>query len=257
MTIRLNEKKKHRILEQVWTTIGHGLSPIAARELAKTLGKIVATEPALGPVVIMAARASYAVLEKAVEERGWGTRLVMNKEALDGLKFFAENCSDFDNSPIRSTATNISVLSIIGPPSSFMKTSFVANHMRTKEENIWASDASGYATCAYSVKGEHLYFHGTLNEDEKCLSSGHRELLAVSRTLEHYERGGKIKSIATNVYWLTDSQNLTTFLTKGSGKAQIQEEVLRIMVLCKKLNIRIIPIHLLREDPRIKITDDG
>jgi hypothetical protein len=29
------------------------------------------------------------------------------------------------------------------------------------------------------------------------------------------------------------------------------------MILCKKLNVKIIPIHLLRDDPRIKIADDG
>ena len=103
-----------------------------------------------------------------------------SKEAQDGLQFFVDNCSEFDNSPIRSAATEISVLSIIGLPSSFMKSSFVANHVRTNEEKIWASDASGYATCAYSIKGDHLYFRGILNEDERMLSSGHRELLAVA-----------------------------------------------------------------------------
>ena len=29
------------------------------------------------------------------------------------------------------------------------------------------------------------------------------------------------------------------------------------MIQCKRLNIKIIPIHLLRDDPRIKIADDG
>ena len=77
----------------------------------------------------------------------------MNTESLNGLKFFVENFSDFDNSPIRSVATDISVLSIIGPPNSFITSSFVANHLRATDERIKASDASGFATCAYSVKG--------------------------------------------------------------------------------------------------------
>ena len=138
-----------------------------------------------------------------------------------------------------------------------MKSSFVANHVRTDEEKIWASDASGYATCAYSIKGDHLYFRGTLSKDERMLSSGHRELLAVAKTLTYYEHTGKIKNKATNIYWLTDSQNMVIFLTKGSGKSHIQKEVFKIMIQCKRLNIRIIPIHLLRDDPRIKIADDG
>jgi hypothetical protein len=39
-----------------------------------------------------------------------------------------------------------------------MKSSFVSNRARTQEEKIWASDASGFATCAYSIKGENLYY---------------------------------------------------------------------------------------------------
>lgn len=257
MTVRLGETKKQLILRQVEETIDYGSKPILARDLASTLGKMVAMEPALGPVVIMAARAAYIDLDKAVQQRGWGTRLVMSEESIKGMKFIVENCYKFDNSPIRSATTELSVLSIIGPPRSFMKQSFVANHARTKEEKIWASDASGFATCAYSIKGEHLYFRGMLREFERKFSSGHRELIAVTRTLEYYERNGVSTGKATTIYWLTDSQNMATFLTKGSGKRHIQSEVFRIMVLCQRLNIRIIPIHLLRDDPRIQIADDG
>lgn len=257
MTVRLQEAKKQRILQQVSETISHGSKSFPAKELAGTIGKIVATEPALGPIVVIAARASYAVLEEATQRRGWNSSLVMSKEAQDGLQFFVDNCSEFDNSPIRSAATEISVLSIIGLPSSFMKSSFVANQVRTNEEKIWASDASGYATCAYSIKGDHLYFRGILNEDERMLSSGHRELLAVAKTMEYYEQTGTFTTKATNIYWLTDSQNVVTFLTKGSGKRHIQKDVFQIMIRCKRLNTRIIPIHLLRDDPRIKIADDG
>lgn len=205
----------------------------------------------------MAARAANLRLDEAVCDRGWHTQLTMDKESIDRLTFFAENCSSFDNAPIRSAATKISVLSIIGPQDDFIKRGIVANHTRTDNEKIWASDASGYATCAYSIKGYHLYFRGTLTEEERRLSSGHRELLAVTKTLEYYECTNATHSQATNVYWLTDSQYMATFLTKGSGKGPIQKEVFGIMVLCKKLNIRIIPIHLLRDDPRIKVADDG
>ena len=73
---------------------------------------------------------------------------------------------------------------IIGPTSSFMKQNFVAINARTRKEKIWARDISGFATCAYSIKSEHLYFLGMLSESKR----GHRELLAVSRTLEYYDR---------------------------------------------------------------------
>ena len=97
-----------------------------------------------------------------------------------------------------------------------------------------------------------------LNSNERELSSGHRELIAVTKTLEYYERTITITTKATNIYWLTDSQIMAVFFTKGSSKCPIQKEVFRVMVLCNKgLKIRIIPIHLLRDDPRILIADDG
>jgi DNA N-6-adenine-methyltransferase (Dam) len=108
-----------------------------------------------------------------------------------------------------------------------------------------------------TIKGDHLYFRGMLNAEERRLSSGHRELLAITKTLQYYGSRGATNNMATNIYWLTDSQNMATFLTKGSGKSHIQKEVFRVMMLCKSLNLRIIPIHLLRDDPRIKIADDG
>ncbi len=98
----------------------------------------------------------------------------MSEESINGMKFFVENCYKFDNSPNRSAANEISVVSIIGPPNFFVEQSFVDNRARTKEEKIWASDASRFATYAYSIKGEHLYFRGVLNESEREFSSGHR-----------------------------------------------------------------------------------
>jgi uncharacterized protein YodC (DUF2158 family) len=64
----------------------------------------------------MTTRAAYIDLDEAVRQRGWGPRLVISEEATNGMKFFLENCHKFDNSPIRSTATEISVVSIIAPP---------------------------------------------------------------------------------------------------------------------------------------------
>ena len=101
MTVRLLDFNRQQIIKQVWETISHGTNSfLPAKELARALGKIVATEPALGPVVIMAARAAYSKLDEAVQRRGWHTKLQMDKESIDGLNFFAENCCSFDNAPI-------------------------------------------------------------------------------------------------------------------------------------------------------------
>ena len=258
MTVQLKEDRKEAIKHNVQQTLSHKSRPIHVKELAKTLGKIVATEPALGPMPLMAARAAYSQLDTVTEEKGWNSYLEMSEEAKAGLLFFVDNMARFDNTVIRTCCTEISVLSIIGPPSKFLKTGFVANHAETNNKEIWASDASGFATCAYSINAKKkLYYRGKLSAEQQKLSSGHRELLAVSHTLQNYYKEWENNSESTTLYWLTDSENLVKFLTKGSGKSQIQQEIFKVMEICQTLQIRIIPIHLRREDPRIQLADEG
>lgn len=57
--------------------------------------------------------------------------------------------------------------------------------------------------------------------------------------------------------WLTDSQNLVSFMTKGSMKSHIQSEVYELFKLCRGINITIRPWHLSRDDPRIQLADEG
>jgi len=258
LTVSLKPDKKEAIKQIILKTLDFKNGQIPVREFAKVLGKMVACEPALGQMPLMAARAAYIQLDGVTEVQGWKGFLTMDSETKRGLKFFVENMDRFDNTPIRAAAREISVISIIGPPNDFLKKKFISNHVRTKAEQIWASDASSFATCAYSIKADkNVYYRGRFNDEEKSFSSGHRELLAVRQTLENYSNVWSDQKEATNIYWLTDSENLVQFLKKGSGKRHIQREVFKIMLLCQELSIQIIPIHLLREDPRIKIADEG
>ena len=65
------------------------------------------------------------------------------------------------------------------------------------------------------------------------------------------------QSGAATIMWLTDSTNLTCFLEKGSTKPKIQEDILRVFRLARSLQLVLVPIHLLRSDPRIELADAG
>jgi hypothetical protein len=84
-----------------------------------------------------------------------------------------------------------------------------------------------------------------------------RELLTVKYALEEMATGKTRAEVQKTVYWLTDSENLVKFLTKGSGKEHIQKEVLATLAKARKLRLDIVPIHLRREDPRIRVADAG
>ena len=91
MTVQLKEDRQADIKQQVLTLV-QGTRPIHVKELAKALGKMVTTEPALGPMPLMAGRAAYIQLDKIVEEQGWNCNLILNTEARAGLKFLQKKC---------------------------------------------------------------------------------------------------------------------------------------------------------------------
>jgi hypothetical protein len=164
----------------------------------------------------------------------------------------------FDGTAIRTPNTAMSVLSIVGPPSEFIKKQYIDKHNTEAEIKIWCGDASQNAVCAYSVMGStSFFFKKMLSDEEASKSSGQRELLTVKYTLMSLRGKEQTRATHTTVYWLSDSENLVAFLARGSRKPEIQQTVLEILALARKLLITIIPIHLRREDPRIQIADAG
>jgi len=149
------------------------------------------------------------------------------------------------------------LLSIIGPPSNFYSKHSVSHHVIDKNNFIVASDASAFGIYAYSVRAPlDIEIAAGFSEAEMHLSSGHRELIAVSKFLSAM-KGKKQNRDPWFIYWLTDSSNLVVFLTKGSSVVDVQRRLFDILIACRDLNITIFPIHLFRSDPRIQIADEG
>ena len=81
-----------------------------------------------------------------------------------------------------------------------------------------------------------------------------RELLAIKKTLLQFQHD---QVADRNILWLTDSENVVSFLHKGSHKPHIQKLVFECLVLARGINCNLEPLHLLREDPRIQMADTG
>jgi len=117
------------------------------------------------------------------------------------------------------------------------------------------SDASDFKVSCRWLEGpssEQLSF--TLNEAEQETSSGERELLTMLKAFRHFDHILNISNV--NILWLTDSENLVSFITKGSSKPHIHKKVAEIYDLCHKMTCTIEPVHLLRSDDRIQDVDD-
>lgn len=258
MTVRLTEDKKSQVIhaaKEMEAAVGRYLR---VKDLASLVGKVAAAEPALGSLVPFTTRRAYGEIEAEVGKSGWSSKVKISTELAEDFRVFRMRIDEFNGTPIRTQATEVSVVSIIGEPSEFVKQKFIKNHKREKEIEIWAGDASATAVCAFSVMGKNsFFFKRSLSEEEMKKSSGFRELLTVKYVLQDMKKEEERQEESRTIYWLTDSENLVAFLNKGSGKKQIHDETLEIISLARALNVNIIPIHLRREDPRIKIADAG
>jgi hypothetical protein len=258
MAVFLTQEKKAKILAAAQALKVSAGRHLQVKHLAKFVGILVAAEPALGTFTSVMTRRMHAAIAETAEKHGWQAKVKISEEIANDAKEFARLLEDHDGTPIRTASTAISVLSIIGPPSEFVKTQFIAKHNTEAEVKVWCGDASQDAVCAYSVMGEtKFFFKKLLSAEEVQKSSGHRELLTVKYALESLEDKLDHKITRTTIYWLSDSENLVGFLTKGSRKPEIQDLVLEILTSARKSRLTIIPIHLRREDPRIQIADAG
>ena len=71
--------------------------------------------------------------------------------------------------------------------------------------------------------------------EERDLSSGHRELLATLTFLEDCKQN-KVKFSSPIVYWQTDSKNNFIFLSLGSRKPRIQQDIVTINIFGREPN---------------------
>ena len=156
-------------------------------------------------LVVICRHVQYDIV-KAVDRFGWRAKLSLSEGTRNSFNLLLENLENWNGYPIQSSHTSIPLKVILGPDNKFTVGKAIPNHSASKQMSIVAGDASGSAVCAYTIKNDQqFYFQEQLSERESHLSSGHRELLTVKKTLQTF--GFKLKSVedVSTVYWITDS----------------------------------------------------
>lgn len=212
------------------------------KSASSVLGKIVALQPALGPICHVLTRALYWDVDLAQTSWSWKGFFRPSQDATTALLLFTRLASSYNGFPVRRQEH-------------YRNLHYLADHQLLP---VMAGDASANMVCSYSSS---IYFQQMLTTAEEGLSSGHRELLTVLYTLQHHSASLKAMALSSPssrlIVWFTDSMNMVHFLTYGSRKPAIQHDVLRIFQMCLDIGISIHPIHLSREDPRIQCADEG
>lgn len=240
----ISEEKLSKIERIVKEALEQKILPI--KRLSKVQGKIIALIPSHGFIARVASKSGYSLIERHTKEFGWTGRVLLDQSTIDEWNFFVHNIRLANGSPIRSNLNDIKVSTILENP----RTNQVAvPNVRNLEKKTVVSDASSYRVVAYDLMNSDKNEVNVLfTTEEKQLSSGLRELLAVKKTVSRWLETREVED--RHVYWCTDSTNVVAFLSKGSGRTHVQKVIFDI---AKKLQqLRIIaytPIKGRRKDP--------
>ena len=225
MTVKAQEHKLATVREAI-IKILQVRAAVEAKALASVIGKMIALEAALGPVVQLLSRAAQIDLAEAVDQFGWKACIVLSAQARDSLDTFIQDMHFFNCSSIQSPANATPLRAILS--NCDLRTDVHGwNTISKDQKKIVAGDASDKAVCAYGVAGlPDLYLQAKLTDTESKYSSGHRELLTVKYALQ--KQADVFKALkSTTVLWLTDSTNMVAFLSKGSTKRHILPDILQ------------------------------
>ena len=113
--------------------------------------------------------------------------------------------------PIANSLSDVRIDSLL--PNAVLKS---APSIRRRPDTMIVSDSSAFKAAILvldtvtSISENCLTFPFTV--EEKILSSGFRELLALSKSLAHF-KAKNYKRL--NILWLTDSENVVAFMNNG------------------------------------------
>ena len=256
MTVSASDRKLSSVQGAIGALLLHP-SSVPAKELASVIGKVIALEPAFGPLVHLLTRTAQQELAVTVQTKGWKARVEVTTQTKLCLQQFNAHMGELNGTLIASLHNAVPLGGFLESSVQTQDRSIIGDPADLATASVVASDASHVGYCHYSVRHRSMTFsQGHFSADEAALSSGHRELLAVLRTLQTPEPE-QHPLRQSHILWLTDSTNLCVFLTKGSKKPSIQADVLLVHWLCHDLSIRLTPIHLQRDDYRIQAADNG
>eukprot|EP00731_Ephydatia_muelleri_P033190 Em0026g10a len=192
---------------------------LPARFIASLVGKIISMGLALGPMSRLMTRSLYALL---ASRQAWCESLEINQGVQRELMFWRSS----------SCAAQYNAQPIWLSPSAV---------------RIVYSDASDTGYGGYTVEHGLHVAQGSWLPDEAAQSSTWRELVAVLRVLDSIAH--KLRNM--RVRWFSDNQNVVRILEVSSRQPHLQTELLRVVELCMRHNIRMEPGWIPREENQL------
>jgi hypothetical protein len=228
---------------------------IHARTVSKAMGKCIAAKRSHGPGVQIGLRHTQHMLGRQTcwrgpdEEPDWDILVKLDKQSLDEMEYVKKLLLGI-NGYLIPLHKEVQVYEKDGVSFRTIET------FRPEEQSrIFCSDASDRYAFVFEADNFNIVEEFAFSEEEIRTGSGHRELLAVAKTLRKHQHG--LMGSGTRFYWITDSKNVYHFLKRGSRKREVQQTILAIKRWEAELGIRIIPIWKPRTTNELVMADIG
>ena len=115
MQVKMTKYRAELLVKSLEEIIGSRNRFVPLKFLAAVAGRAIANEAALGPIVHIQLRRTYQEIEAIVERRGWSSNIRITDKVAFDLEHLKSKVQKMKGFPIRTEATAISVVSIIGP----------------------------------------------------------------------------------------------------------------------------------------------
>ena len=198
--------KKFICLKEGLMSLIKGQETVSARNLARTVGRIISMSFALGNICQIMTRNLHVPIQNRVS---WDKPVILDFPVMDELIFWLDN---IDKLPFRTLSPIYRI-----------------------PERIMFTDASNFAGAAVLLETEKKYSRCMFDEIEASESSTFRELKAVEFSLRSFS------TILTGkfVKLYTDNQNVVRIINVGSTVSKLQQLAISIFQICISKNIAI------------------
>ena len=248
-------EKEEAVVKLLGDFVEKGLKAekVSSLSLASLLGKLNSMRRSHGSMMGVMSRSCNHVMGETVLKQGWHSSLLLSWESVRELQFLLENVRQLNGQHIVTQEARSKVIEL-------KEADRLVEKIKLSDDlvqNLFVSDASDAVAFVYKADGTFLSVREfQFSAEERDMSSGMRELLAVKKMLEE-ESGQFKKHRGGKVYWQTDSMNSYIFLSRGSRKPSVQEVVADIKLAERSLDVQIVPVWTPRTHSRLILADLG
>ena len=226
------ESRRKKILDQA-AMLAESTGPVAVREVARFVGRIVSCGLVLGPVAVRWARACYRLIE---ERSAWTSAVTLTEEAKEECRFWKRWFPELKSCDIFPKKVHVHAVG-----SSDASDFATGGWLRRNYDELEKGEGFNLKLLSEQTR---LARELLESEGEELESSTLRELWGIHRSLVALVKDGAFDG--ETIQWRMDSQAAWFILRRGSGMQKLDAVAKQIWAECVRRRIRFLPLWVPR-----------